>query len=156
MVYDQSDIRESPITRIFGGVQRSLLRVPGQKDSALSEPFLALQLDVQPTNVETIEDALANLSQPETVNDYIVKGGLRVDATKQLFLEQLPPVLILHLKRFSYNNVGGVIKNSKVVGYKMELEISPSILTPAHRSSRPIKYRLAAGMRSAVQSNLSY
>lgn len=43
----QADVKDSPITKIFGGMLRSLLRAPGQKDSALSEPFLSLQLDIQ-------------------------------------------------------------------------------------------------------------
>jgi hypothetical protein len=46
-VCGQSETRESPLSRIFGGKQRSTLRVPGQKDSATVEPFLTLQLDIQ-------------------------------------------------------------------------------------------------------------
>lgn len=99
----------------------------------------------QPPNVESIEDALANLAAPETVQDYATAGGRRVDATKQLCLEHLPPVLILHLKRFSYNNVGGTVKNHKIVGFETELRISPSILAPSQKSSGPIEYKLNAG-----------
>jgi ubiquitin carboxyl-terminal hydrolase 10 len=43
----KSDSATSPVSRIFGGLQRSHLRAPGQKDSAIVEPFLTLQLDVQ-------------------------------------------------------------------------------------------------------------
>lgn len=43
----KADMKESPITKIFAGLLRSMLRAPGQKDSALSEPFLSLQLDIQ-------------------------------------------------------------------------------------------------------------
>lgn len=121
-----------------------MLRAPGQKDSAVVEPFLTLGLDVQPPNVDSLEDALANLSQPETVADYMVRGGLKVDATKQLFLESLPPILVLHLKRFSYNNVGGTIKNHKVVSYGVDLVIPASIIAPARRSSTPLNYQLLA------------
>jgi hypothetical protein len=103
-------------------------------------------LTSQPNNVETVEDALANLTMPETVSDFVVRGGIKVEATKQLFLEELPPVLVLHLKRFSYNNVGGIQKNHKVVGYGGELDISPSILSSAAKNaSKTVKYRLTAG-----------
>lgn len=43
----KAEVKDSPITKIFSGMLRSLLRAPGQKDSALSEPFLSLQLDIQ-------------------------------------------------------------------------------------------------------------
>lgn len=98
----------------------------------------------QPNNVETIEDALANLTAPETVNGYATASGRLVDATKQLFLEHLPPVLVLHLKRFSYNSVGGTVKNHKVVGYDTELSLPPSILAPSQRAAGPVEYRLCS------------
>lgn len=45
--FDQTATKESPITRIFGGKLRSVLRCPGQKDSVTIEPFQRLQLDIQ-------------------------------------------------------------------------------------------------------------
>lgn len=42
-----AETQDSALTRIFGGKQRSVLRAPGQKDSAIVEPFLTLGLDVQ-------------------------------------------------------------------------------------------------------------
>jgi ubiquitin carboxyl-terminal hydrolase 10 len=46
-----------------------------------------------------------------------------VDATKQVFIETLPPVLVLHMKRFLYDAVGGVQKSNKAISYKTILEI---------------------------------
>jgi ubiquitin C-terminal hydrolase len=100
----------------------------------------------QPDSVETIEDALANMCLSDTVTDYSTRPGVRVDAMKQLALEALPPVLILHLKRFSYDaEAGGTIKNHKVVGFGTELEIAPQWVSPAGRRHLPIKYSLSAG-----------
>jgi ubiquitin carboxyl-terminal hydrolase 10 len=46
------------------------------------------------------------------------------DASQQLLIEALPPVLVLHLKRFRYDTaVGGVIKIGKPVHFSPELEI---------------------------------
>jgi ubiquitin C-terminal hydrolase len=46
------------------------------------------------------------------------------DARQQLLIEALPPVLILHLKRFRHDAVaGGAIKISKPVQFSSELEI---------------------------------
>jgi ubiquitin carboxyl-terminal hydrolase 10 len=85
---------DSPITRIFGGKLRSVLRTPGAKDSITLEPYQPLQLDIQPPHVQTIEDALSNLTQPETIPGvYSPSRDAVVDATKQVFIETLPPSL---------------------------------------------------------------
>lgn len=134
---------ESPITRIFGGKLRSVLRTPGVKDSVTLEPYQPLQLDIQPQSVQTIEDALLNLTVPETIPGVYspARGGL-VDATKQVFIERTPPVLILHLKRFFYDEVGGVQKNVKEVGYSDTLEVGGDMVSPTKRLEGSVKYRL--------------
>ena len=65
-----------------------------------------------------------------------------VDATKQVFIETLPPVLILHLKRFVYDDIGGVQKSSKVLGYGPTLEIPESVISSAKRSEANRRYKL--------------
>jgi ubiquitin carboxyl-terminal hydrolase 10 len=41
-----------------------------------------------------------------------------------VLIEALPPVLVVHLKRFSYDETaGGVVKTSKHVEFSPELEI---------------------------------
>jgi ubiquitin carboxyl-terminal hydrolase 10 len=49
--------------------------------------------------------------------------GVRVDATKQVYLENFPSVLILHVKRFVFDNVGGVQKLRKQVRYSSRMTI---------------------------------
>lgn len=133
----------SPITRIFGGKLRSILRTPGSKDSVTLEPYQPLQLDIQPAHVTTVEEALENLTIPETitgVHSASTKGP--VDATKQVFIETLPPILILHMKRFVYDDIGGVQKSSKVLAYGPTLEISESTISPARRAEAKRRYKL--------------
>ncbi|PWN17999.1 cysteine proteinase, partial [Microstroma glucosiphilum] len=134
---------ESPITRMFGGKLRSVLRTPGAKDSVTLEPYQPLQLDIQPSHVHTIEDALLNLTVPETIPGVYspARGGL-VDATKQVFIERTPPILVLHLKRFLYDEVGGVQKNVKEVGYTDTLDIGGEMVSPTRRAEGPTRYRL--------------
>ena len=49
---------------------------------------------------------------------------LQVDATRRLLLEELPPVLVLHLKWFCYDKSGGMQKTVKQVDFTVDLEIN--------------------------------
>ncbi|KAG0191196.1 hypothetical protein DFQ28_000743 [Apophysomyces sp. BC1034] len=133
---------ESPISKIFGGKLRSVLRCPGAKDSVNLEPYQSLPLDIQAENVHSVRDAIQNMTVPEIMHDYLSPKGVRVDATKQVFLDQLPPVLVFHLKRFVFDNVGGVQKLRKKVDYESQLTIDPEWMGPSTRPSSPVTYQL--------------
>ena len=139
---------ESPITKIFGGKLRSELRVPGMKNSVTLEPYQPLQLDIGAPHVSNIIDALKGLTKPETLHgDFNSPRGPGSTATKQVNIETLPQVLILHLKRFQYDSSGGTQKIWKKVGYPLDLEI-PKEVFPQHRRGGMLahgglpKYRL--------------
>ena len=124
---------ESPVTKIFGGKLRSELRIPGAKNSVTLEPYQPLQLDIGSPQINNIIDALRGLTRSETLHgDFSSPRGPGVAATKQVFIETLPPVLILHLKRFQYDNAGGTQKIWKKIGYPLELEL-PKEIFPAHK-----------------------
>jgi ubiquitin carboxyl-terminal hydrolase 10 len=128
----------TPITKIFGGQLRSELRVPGLKDSVTLEPYQPLQLDIQSPNVRNIVDALKGLTRPETLHgDFNSPRGKDVTATKTVYIESLPPVLILHLKRFQFDaeGNGGTVKIWKKVGYPLELEIPREVFSRQKRNS---------------------
>ncbi|KAL2808052.1 hypothetical protein BJX63DRAFT_436500 [Aspergillus granulosus] len=127
---------ESPITRIFGGKIRSEFRVPGNKASVTLEPYQPLQLDIGSPDVHDIIDALKGLTKPESIQgDFNSARGPNVTATKQVFIENLPPVLILHLKRFQYDSVThGTQKIWKKVGYPLDLEIPREVFPPHRRN----------------------
>ena len=115
----------SPITRIFGGQLRSELKVAGSMNSVTQEPFQPLQLDIGAPNINNIMDALRGLSKPESMSGaFPSPRGQKTTATKQVYIETLPPVLILHLKRFQYDNVTRrTEKIYKKIGYPLDLEI---------------------------------
>lgn len=118
---------ETPISRIFGGRGRSTLRRPGASDSVTVEGWRHLGLDIQSPDVHTVEDALNELSRPETVQVSSARGAL-VDGSKQYLLDAVPPILILHLKRFQYDPVlKGVVKQRKVVRFGTELVLPKSM-----------------------------
>ena len=62
-------------------------------------------------------------------------GSSDSDASQQMLIEALPPVLVLHLKRFRYDAAaGGVVKIGKPVHFPHELDIPFDMLfifTPA-------------------------
>ncbi|GAA5858175.1 hypothetical protein JCM8547_005682 [Rhodosporidiobolus lusitaniae] len=138
--------KESPITRIFDGKLRSVVRCPGQKDSITIEPFQRFGLEIQPDHVHTVSDALLHSTTPESLPDYTTsRGTVTQSATKQVLLDALPPVLILHLKRFGYDEIGGTTKSIKRVGYETVLEVDGKAMSGPLRAKvgeRGAKYEL--------------
>jgi len=137
---------ESPITRIFGGKFRSTLRAPHQKDSVIVEDWRALRLDIQVIiytssfillsithllpaaqrdHIHTVQDALAHISHPQSVQvTHPSRPGVVLEASQQVHIEALPHILVLHMKRFCYDTaVGGVVKVGKQVRFGPELEV---------------------------------
>ncbi|KAH9995509.1 hypothetical protein BJV77DRAFT_222625 [Russula vinacea] len=107
--YTASSI-ESPISRIFGGRSRSTVREPSQPDTVAIEAWRSLKLYIQPDSVHTIQDALALVSQPQPVQ---VGPSSSSDASQEVLLEALPPVLVLHLERFLYDAAAdGIIRSA--------------------------------------------
>ncbi|KAJ2933718.1 hypothetical protein H1R20_g3381, partial [Candolleomyces eurysporus] len=135
---------ESPITRIFGGKFRSTLRAPRQKDSVVVEDWRSLRLDIQRDQIRTIQDALSYISHPQPVQVSIsTQPGVAVEATQQVHIESLPPILVLHIKRFCYDmNVKGVVKVGKQVQFGPELEIGADLMATAAKKTGPTRYKL--------------
>lgn len=122
---------------MFGGQLRSELRVPGLKNSVTLEPYQPLQLDIGAPDVRNIVDALKKLTRPEVMHgDFNSPYGKDAKTTKQIFIESLPPVLILHLKRFQFDAEGhGTMKIWKKVGYPLELELPRDVLSRQKRNT---------------------
>jgi ubiquitin carboxyl-terminal hydrolase 10 len=152
-VVRSTENRESAITRIFGGTLRSVLHTPGSKDSVTLEPYQPLQLDIQSPAVLSISDALKNISEPEIVPGvWSAARKTNVDATKQVYIDSFPPVLILHLKRFVYDPMEqNVVKRFKPVGYGIDLSVPQEVVAPGKRGV-VVKYRLFGGKSSLVKS----
>ncbi|KAH0500624.1 Ubiquitin carboxyl-terminal hydrolase 10, partial [Microtus ochrogaster] len=120
----QADFVQTPITGIFGGHIRSVVYQQSSKESATLQPFFTLQLDIQSDKIRTVQDALESLVARESVQGYTTKTKQEVEVSRRVTLEKLPPVLVLHLKRFVYEKTGGCQKLVKNIDYPVDLEIS--------------------------------
>ncbi|XP_051057540.1 ubiquitin carboxyl-terminal hydrolase 10 isoform X2 [Phodopus roborovskii] len=126
----QADFVQTPITGIFGGHIRSVVYQQSSKESATLQPFFTLQLDIQSDKIRTVQDALESLVARESVQGYTTKTKQEVEVSRRVTLEKLPPVLVLHLKRFVYEKTGGCQKLVKNIDYPVDLEISRELLSP--------------------------
>ena len=71
--------------------------------------------------MNTIQDALSHISEPQPVQ---VGPSGTSEASQQVLIEALPPVLVLYFKRFLYDTTArGVVKVGKPVQFSPELEI---------------------------------
>ena len=135
---------DSPVTRMFEGRLRSILGVPGSKSSIMLEPYRSLPLDIADHHVTSIEDAMAQIADIEIITDVWAPAHRKhMDATKQVFIEMLPPVLVIHLKRFEFDEVGGVQKSCKPLRYGPVLDVPSEVLSAQLRHTEPSpQYRL--------------
>jgi hypothetical protein len=146
--HGKANLVESPITCIFGGKFRSPVPGPNQPNPVPTEDWRSLHLDIQVRvssfllvlsarmlrrrltsglcaqhdSIRTVQDALAYISQPQS-GEQISASGLG-NASQQVLVEALPPVLVLHLNRVRYDAAAGSItKIGKSIQLAPELEI---------------------------------
>ncbi|KAJ1872770.1 hypothetical protein LPJ55_002854 [Coemansia sp. RSA 990] len=143
----RSSHEATPITQIFGGTLQSVLTEPAVAGRAVQrasrEPFRWLALDVSAAEVERLEDALDALAAPETIEGFVDAKGAPAAATKQTVLEHVPPVLVLHLKRFVFCADEGVKKVHKFIEYPETLALAPQWLARGAGRQRSRQYRLS-------------
>lgn len=124
---------DSPITRIFGGISRQSVQTRNAKAHSVSlEPFNNITLDI--SSVDSVWSALEAYCSSEAVNE----GR----ATKRHQFKAVPKVMILNLKRFSYNkDTGRSEKIRKAVKFEEKLTFDRSWLVD---EIEPQEYQLTA------------
>ena len=127
----------TPIQALALGLCRSCVKSEAGDNSATLQPFFTLQLDIQDDSITSVGDALIQNFASEKLDGYICsKTKKEIEAFRNLSLEELPPILILHLKRFVYDGMtGGVQKVMKPIQFSVDLEISKSILSAECRAN---------------------
>eukprot|EP00124_Ichthyophonus_hoferi_P000084 Ihof_evm4s3 gene=Ihof_evmTU4s3 len=124
-------IDASPISAIFSARMRSMLKINNKKPSVTYQPYNCLPLDIQSPDVNTVYEALTHLFVKESVDGVKCPNTKQeLPASKQSALEELPPVLVLHLKRFVYDTtLGATLKVHKTVDYSLRMEIGKDLLS---------------------------
>ncbi|CAH4032883.1 proline-rich extensin-like protein EPR1 isoform X1 [Pieris brassicae] len=127
--------RRTPLADIFRGRTRLRLhRAPHHDVTDAVQPFFTLQLDIERSS--TVKDALELLAGKDTLE------GVS-DAWQQLSLEQLPVVLLLHLKCFQLDAEGHTAKIVKNIDFPIDLKIDPKIMSCKHTTKQRL-YKLFA------------
>ncbi|XP_060080654.1 ubiquitin carboxyl-terminal hydrolase 10-like [Ylistrum balloti] len=133
---------KSPIADIFVGYMRSAVFKSSAKESATLQPFFTLQLDVQTDKVYSVKDALEGLVIKESISGYTcTKTKQELEVAKKVTLEELPPVLVMHLKYFVFDKDGGCQKLLKKIEYPIDLEITRDLLSPNVKSKLQLHQR---------------
>lgn len=127
------EVEPTPITMLFGGQFRLELTIPKSSLSAsiksvTLDPFQHVQLDI--SECKTLEDALLRLNITESIS-YKGKNDLDMVVKKQTFIDMLPPILVVHLKRFSFlkEQELGVEKLLHQVVYTHQLNVPQQVLS---------------------------
>lgn len=135
-----SGFGQTPITQLFGGQFKSILNVAKQKSPSITrDPFQHVQLDISDPAVHSIEDAFLHLAHLEELQ-FTTSTRQEVRATKQILIDAVPRILIIHLKRFSYMSTGlggfdEVQKISKPISFPELLTIPREALSRSLASS---------------------
>lgn len=106
------EVIPSPISNLFGGQFRSVLDIPNNKESQsiTLDPFQTIQLDISDSNVNDLEAAFKKFSEFELL-PFKSSNGTDVEAKKQTFVDKLPEVLLIQLKRFAFVSTSVEDKN---------------------------------------------
>lgn len=124
------------IYKIFGGYLRQEVKCLKCNDISDTYPvYLDLSLDLMGAS---IEEALAMYVRTEMLtqsNRYkCEKCGILVDFQKQSTIYSLPPILTLHLKRFSFNKALKMSKITRHIRYGETLELEPYMYEKKEKS----------------------
>ena len=134
---------KSPLAEMFQGQMRSCVQHSNGDPTATLQPFLTFQLDIQSDKIGNVADAISNNFAVETIDGYMCsKTNQEVEASRSMSLEELPPILVLHLKRFIYDgSSNGCQKLLKNIDFPVDLEINKDILSPNSKNKYPVKQR---------------
>eukprot|EP00941_MAST-03F_sp_MAST-3F-sp1_P004371 g4371.t1 len=118
----------NPIEELFAGEVTNYLKSKcGKYSRERVEKFLDVVINVRGS--KTVEESLTQYVTPDELvdkNKWEAEDGVKVDALKGVRFKNLPPVLMLHLKRFVFNLM--TLRREKVSDdfiFKESLDMTP-------------------------------
>ncbi|XP_012269229.2 ubiquitin carboxyl-terminal hydrolase 10-B isoform X1 [Athalia rosae] len=122
-----TEFGRTPLSDIFRGQLRYRVSRAGDQSTDNVQPFFTLQLDIE--KAESVKGALEILVGKDQLEGMTCSKTKReIEAWKQVQLEELPVILILHLKWFDYK-LDGCSKILKSVEFPIDLKIDAKILS---------------------------
>lgn len=139
----RADFGRTPISDIFRGQLRSRVSRMGDQITDNVQPFFTLQLDIEkPNSVYEALEQLTNKDKLEGVTCW--KTNKQVEAWQQVTIEELPIVLVLHLKCFNFK-LDGSSKIIKALEFPIDLKIDPKLLSSKNKyTAKQKQYKLFA------------
>ncbi|KAK6640185.1 hypothetical protein RUM44_011871 [Polyplax serrata] len=134
---------KTPISDIFRGQFRSRVQRAGDQSTDTVQPFFTLQLDIEKAN--SVKDALELFMGKDPLEGVTCSRTHReVEAWTQTTLEDLPLVLILHLKCYDYKS-DACSKIIKSVDFQVDLKIDGKLLSNRNKyTGKQRNYKLVA------------
>ena len=105
------------------------------KPSNTIEPFTCLNLDIDRAAIRSLDDALDAFFDKQALEGFKIRGK-SASASKQPLLQALPSVLVLHLKRFTYDQHGSH-KVLRHLSFEQTLRVQRSHLADGCAGARP-------------------
>ncbi|XP_046397539.1 ubiquitin carboxyl-terminal hydrolase 10 isoform X2 [Ischnura elegans] len=133
-----ADFGRTPLSDIFRGQLRSRVQRLGDTTTDNVQPFFTLQLDIE--KAQSVKDAMELLVGRDQLEGLTsLKTHREVEAWQQVTLEELPPVLILHLKWFDYK-LDGCSKIVKSVEFMVDLKVDGKLMS-ANKTKYGVKQK---------------
>ena len=135
------NLNKSLISILFGGEYYQMIRPLKNKEnkqfkpSVGFQPFITISLDINNNKIKTIQSALQIFLSKQIIE---YKNGF--PANKLLTISESPYYLIIHLKRFIFDNdTQQIYKLNKFIGYDKKLTIGSGLLFDKKQLTPTIK-----------------
>ncbi|KAG8440543.1 hypothetical protein GDO86_006330 [Hymenochirus boettgeri] len=133
--FKHKQLNESIIVALFQGQFKSTVQcLTCHKKSRTFEAFMNLSLSLPSTSKCSLQDCLKSFSKEEKLTDnnrfYCSNCKTRRDSLKKMEIWKLPPILLVHLKRFSFDGRWKQ-KLQTHVDFPLEcLDLAPYVIGP--------------------------
>ena len=94
------------VKKLFTGRVKNVLSSPYEEPTVRYEDFQTIPLNV--IDCPTLDESLKQFLLPEAIESYNKRLGKIVEVSKTSRIEELPPVLVIQLKRFDYSIKNGL------------------------------------------------